>query len=72
MIRSVACCTAKCFSGVLITEKNALLALQWVIARVGQNRINTPYMTVYFVIPLPKLPYIHRIYIWSWPILVIA
>ena len=30
--------------------------------RVGQNRIYTPYMTVYLVISLPKIPYIHRIY----------
>ena len=30
--------------------------------RVGQNRIYTPYMTVYFVISLPRIPYIHRIY----------
>ena len=37
--------------------------------RVGQNRIHTPYMTVYSVISLPKIPYIHRIYIWFWPIL---
>jgi hypothetical protein len=32
------------------------------ICRVGQNRIYTPYMTVYFVISLPKSPYIHRIF----------
>jgi len=32
------------------------------IFRVGQNRIFTPYMTVYLVISLPKIPYIHRIY----------
>ena len=32
------------------------------ICRVGQNRIYTPYMTVYLVILLPKIPYIHRIY----------
>jgi len=32
------------------------------ISRVGQNRIYTPYMTVYLVISLPKIPYIHRIY----------
>jgi len=32
--------------------------------RVGQNRIYTPYMTVYLVISLPKIPYIHRIYIY--------
>ena len=30
--------------------------------RVGQNRIYTPYITVYSVISLPKIPYIHRIY----------
>ena len=34
-----------------------------VISRVGQNRIYTPYMTIYFVISLSKIPYIHRIYI---------
>jgi hypothetical protein len=33
-----------------------------VICRVGQNRIYTPYMTVYMVNSLPKLPYTHRIY----------
>ena len=37
--------------------------------RVGQNRIYTPYMTVYLVISLPMIPYIHRIYIWFWPTL---
>ena len=31
--------------------------------RVSQNRIYAPYMTVYLVISLPKIPYIHRIYI---------
>jgi len=30
---------------------------------VGQNRIYTPYMTVCMVISLPKIPYIHRIYL---------
>ena len=43
------------------------------MCRVGQNHlyvhIYTPYMTVYLVISLPKLRYIHRIYIWFWPIL---
>ena len=34
------------------------------VCRVGQNRIYTPYMTVHLVISLPKLPYIHRIYIY--------
>ena len=32
------------------------------ISRVGQNRIYAPYMTVYLVISLPKIPYMHRIY----------
>ena len=32
------------------------------ISRIGQNRIYSPYMTVYFVISLPKSSYIHRIY----------
>jgi len=41
--------------------------------RVGYNRIFTPYMTVYLVISLPKIPYIHRIflYIRFWPTLYI-
>ena len=37
--------------------------------RVGQNHIITPYMTVYMVNSLPKIPYTHRIYIWFWPTL---
>ena len=32
------------------------------MTRVGQNRIYTPYTTVYLVISLPKIPYVHRIY----------
>ena len=39
------------------------------ISKVGQNRIYTPCMTVYLAIPLPKIPYVHRIYIWFWPTL---
>ena len=30
--------------------------------RVGQNRICAPYMTVYLVIPLPKITYIHHLH----------
>jgi len=33
-----------------------------VTPRVGQNRIYTPYMAVYLVISLPKIPYINRIF----------
>jgi hypothetical protein len=32
------------------------------MSRVGQDCIYTPYMTVYLVISLPKIPYVHRIY----------
>ena len=38
------------------------LVVARIIFRVGQNRTYTPYMTVYLVISLPKIPYIHRIY----------
>ena len=34
------------------------------IRRFGQYCMYTPYMTVYLVISLPKIPYIHRIYVW--------
>jgi hypothetical protein len=37
-------------------------ALMMLMSRAGQNRIYAPYMTVYLVISLPKLPYTHRIY----------
>jgi len=30
--------------------------------RVGQNRMYAPYMTVYLVVSLPQIPYIHRMY----------
>jgi len=39
--------------------------LQSCMYRVGQKRIYPLYMTVYLVISLPKLPYIHRIYIYG-------
>jgi len=32
------------------------------VYRVGHDRIYTPYKTIYLVISLPKVPYIHRIY----------
>ena len=33
-----------------------------IITNVGQNRKYTPNQTVYLVISLPKIPFIHRIY----------
>ena len=30
--------------------------------RVGQNRLYTLYVTIYLVIPLPDIPYMHRIF----------
>jgi hypothetical protein len=35
---------------------------KWHMARVGQNRIYTPCMTIYMVNSLPKILYTHRIY----------
>ena len=33
------------------------------MCRFGQNHIYTPYMTIYLVVSLSKVPYINRIYI---------
>ena len=38
------------------------------ICRAGQNCLYTPYMTVYLMHSLPKVPYVHHIY-WFWPTL---
>ena len=46
----------------LISTHFTFLLYISVISRVGQNRIYTPYMTVYLLISLHKIPYIHRIY----------
>jgi len=35
---------------------------KFISIRVGQNRIYAPYMTVYMVISVPKIPYMHYIY----------
>jgi hypothetical protein len=40
------------------------------IFRVGQNRIFTPYMTVYLVFPCKKYR-IYTVHIWFWPPLAI-
>ena len=32
------------------------------IAKVGQNRTYALYITVYLAISLPKIPYVHRVY----------
>jgi hypothetical protein len=39
-----------------------LRACLCMMSMVGQNRTYTPYMTVYLMISLPEIPYIHRIY----------
>ena len=58
------CCGAWLLWGVVVVGRGCCEAwLLWGMVRVGQNRIYTPYMTVYLVIFLPKVPYIHRIYI---------
>ena len=44
------------------TSDVMLERLQEYIHRVGQDRIYTPYMTVYLMISLPKIPYMYRTY----------
>jgi hypothetical protein len=58
-------------TGIPYTYSHISRVSQNCIYWVGQNRIYAPYMTVYLVISLPKIPYIHRIYIWIWPTLCI-
>jgi len=40
--------------------------------RVGQNRIYTPYMTVYLALSLPNIQYIHCAYIYIYLYMVLA
>ena len=40
--------------------------IQTSTCRVGQNRIYTYIYTVYLMISKPKIPYVHRIYVWFW------
>jgi hypothetical protein len=70
------CVCAPCRASLLLhTMRERSLLLHTVrersrlMARVGQNRIKPPCMTVCMVISLPKIPYIHRIwpYIWWFP-----
>ena len=44
-----------------LQDKNfTLVRVRGCISRVGQDRMYTPYMTVYLVNSLPQIPYIHR------------
>ena len=45
-----------------VDKETHLLSLFSQICRVGQNRKNTTYMTVYLVISLPEMLYTHHIY----------
>jgi len=49
----------ECKSGFVCTP---VASASCQICKVNQNRVYTPYMTVYFVIFLPKIPYIYRIF----------
>ena len=55
-------CTVACDPSVHMCRVGQHHIYTVCIRRVGQNRIYTPYMTVYLAIFLPKFPYIHRIY----------
>jgi hypothetical protein len=49
---------------LLANPKHSVLTASRLTSRVGQNRICTPYMhTVCMMITLPKIPYVHRIYL---------
>ena len=48
-----------CKTNERIQAQQGLTGYMW---RVGQNRVYTPYTTVYLMISLPEIPYIHRIY----------
>ena len=52
----------KCLPKLLLGFCTSLEVPKWLISRVGQNPIYTPYMTVYLVFSLPQIPYIHRLY----------
>ena len=43
-------------------KNNLRYTISYVMTRVGQNRICTPYMIVCMMISLPKIPYLHLIY----------
>ena len=63
------CIRACVCMGVCVHACACVYVRVWHMRRVGQNHIDTPFMTVYTVISLPKMPYVHRIYIWFWPTL---
>jgi len=49
------------FTKNIIHVHSPYMVCTFAIHRVGQNQMYTPYITVYSVIFLPKIPYIHRI-----------
>jgi hypothetical protein len=46
----------------MLTDLDVVCQMPRDMCRVGQNRIYTPFVTVYLVISLPKIPYVNRIY----------
>ena len=56
------CQICNCWDAIMLAAQEIGLAAERPVCRVGQNRIYTPYMTVYLVVFLPKMPYIHCIY----------
>jgi predicted naringenin-chalcone synthase len=46
-----------------VNYDTAYIILICCVTSFGQNRIYTPYMAVCMVISLPKIPYIHRMYL---------
>jgi len=61
-VRACVCACVRAYESVRVCSCVCCECACLCMCRVGQNRIYTPYMTIYLVISLPKLPYIHRIY----------
>jgi hypothetical protein len=69
--RYYACACCYVVTHLHVTPTNNIFASSFTLStarvchmsRVGQNRISAPYMAVHFVMPLPKIPYMHRSYI---------
>ena len=46
-------------AGPNASRRSTNVEVRWLLCRVGHNRVYAPYMTVYLVVSLPKIPCIH-------------
>jgi len=54
----------QCVSYTHPMANRSACGINMLTCKVGQNRIFTPYMTVYMVVSLPNVLYTHRIYLY--------